>query len=323
MAFASCSNDVEVEQPNGDPTAIEFGDVSTRVGVNDILEFGVYASVKAADATTNVPLLINEEVSRPDAFTAFDYENTKYWIPNATHNFFAYYPYAVEGGAVSAAEALADNNGFKLTFTTPDDANCDLLTAYNSVSTGNDTSTQGPVAIDFNHALAKVTFKVTPNGSNVNDYFKLKSVRLSNITRNGTLTQTTADATWTLGTAKINFAADYGEGLLLEDDLGIDIKEPVFENLLLIPQNRLNTINLNIEYLYQHSSATAGDLADPTKWQSKSGSLSLPASSSWDMGNEYTYTIALTETNNILIKTVDVDVPSWGEDGTGATIIIK
>ena len=326
LAFASCSNDVEVEQPNGDPTAIEFGDVSTRVGVNDILEFGVYASVKAADAPTNVPLLINEKVSRPTAMDYFDYENTKYWIPNATHNFFAYYPYAVVGGDVSAAEALADNNGFKLTFTTPDGADCDLLTAHHSVLTGNDTSAQGPVAIDFDHALVNLNLNIwRDNAKHQNDKIRVKAVRLSNVAWSGTLTKTAESATWEYTSKEainkvfdpaVEIGAAVLTGNVLEPGPSAVPAKPFGDGGLLVIPQPAGTITLRVVYELWLKGA-----AD-TEWNEYFIEINLPAAT-WTAGSRVTYNVLLSNIVDIAFYYISTSITPWGTPQVGGTIIIK
>lgn len=342
--FASCHQDEPIN-PTPEECPIQFGDVQTRAAVenaDDIDSFGVWAWINTGsegeDGENNfIPLLDAEKVTRVAA-DSWDYENTRYWVPERVFRFVGIYPFGA--GTFTDGKITTDQitqggvvyDRLNIAFETPAEADQDLLFASQMVRTktpGVDYTNDGvddpydypaTVPMDFKHALSKVTIRVTPSDSNVNDHFKLVSVKMSNITRNGTFSVDATGATlWIPSTGKMNFTSDYGAGKLLEDGLGMDFTESVFDGKLLVPQSNLNNISLSIKYLYCHSTA---DPNEPADWQEKSGSLTLPAGE-WVMGRSYVYTIALTETNIIYIRTLDVDVPSWGEDGSGATIIIK
>lgn len=343
--FASCHQDEPIN-PTPEECPIQFGNVQTRAAVenaDDIDSFGVWAWVNLGDegeaaAADFISLLDAEAVSRVGSTNDWTYTNTRYWVPERVFRFVGIYPFGA--GTFTDGKITTDQitqggvvyDRVMIDFVTPETADNDLLFATTVMPTktpGVDYTNDGvdnpynyPTAVDMNfqHALSKVTINVEPHETNVNDYFKIVSAKMTNITRNGTFgVASTGAALWIPSTGKMNFTRDYGEGKLLQNDEGVDITEPVFDSKLLVPQSNLNNISLSIEYLYCHSTA---DPSLDASWQEKSGSLTFPAGE-WVMGRSYVYTIVLTETNIIYIRTLDVDVPSWGEDGSGATIIIK
>lgn len=341
--FASCHQDEPIN-PTPEECPIQFGDVQTRAAVedaDDIDSFGVWAWINTGsegeEGESNfIPLLDAEKVTRVTG--GWDYVNTRYWVPERVFRFVGIYPFGA--GTFTDGKITTDQitqggvvyDRVMIDFVTPETADNDLLFATTVMPTktpGVDYTNDGvdnpynyPTAVDMNfqHALSKVTINVTPHETNVNDHFKIVSAKMTNITRNGTFgVASTGAALWIPSTGKMNFTRDYGEGKLLENEYGVDITEPVFDSKLLVPQSNLNNISLSIEYLYCHSTA---DSSLDASWQEKGGSLTFPAGE-WVMGRSYVYTIVLTESNIIYIRTLDVDVPSWGEDGSGATIIIK
>lgn len=328
--FASCHQDEPIN-PTPEECPIQFGDVQTRAAVenaDDIDSFGVWAWINTGsegeEGENNfIPLLDAEKVTR--VTDGWDYVNTRYWVPEGVFRFVGIYPFGagtITDGKITTDKVTQNSveyDRLNIAFETPSAADQDLLFAsqMERTSTPSDSySYPSAVDMDFNHALSKVTIKVTPSESNVAAHFKLVSAELKGVVKSGTLSLTSAGSnSWSVGTETLSFSKEYGDGVLLEDGAQ-DIVATALDGLLIVPQNRRN-VTLTIKYKYQDG----GDIVE-SEWEDKEGELTFPTGR-WLMGNQYTYTVVLSETNYITIRTVDVDVPSWGEDGSGATIIIK
>ena len=168
LAASLVSCEKESDDPAPDKTPIEFGDVETRASINsgDDMKtsgFGVFGFVEGVE---NPPLLANEKVYWDKSL--WTYDNTKYWIPDRTFHFFAYYPYFDGKTEGSITRVAANDNGeigYQLTFETPETANFDLLTAYTTVDTGADNfNASDNVSLAFTHALVNVNLNIWRDG---------------------------------------------------------------------------------------------------------------------------------------------------------------
>lgn len=336
IAFALVSCEKEVDLPTVEKNPIVFGEVETRAAVNpvdDIKEsgFGVFGYVSGVTG----PLFNNVNVTWDRDEKVWTYGDPKYWIPSHIHHFFAYYPYSAATTAdsgVSGVQALDDNSGFKLNFTTPETAHIDLLSAYMAVDTGaNNFEASDSVALAFNHELVNLNLNIwRDGGKHENDQIRVKEVALSNVTWSGTLTKTAGGSTsWTNTTSKPLLA---GTVAAPETPIGAAIKtssgitpgpdaEPCtpFENgLLLIPAtiSDVNAVSLSIVYELQLSGA------NENTWSEYSHNITLPATT-WKAGTKITYNVLLSNIVDITFYYISTSVASWGTPQVGGTIIIK
>ena len=339
LAASLLSCEKESDDPAPDKTPIKFGKVETRASVNSVDEeddmkesgFGVFGFVEGVE---NPLLLANEKVYWDKSL--WTYHNTKYWIPDRTFHFFAYYPYSAATTAdsgVSGLQALDDNSGFKLNFTTPETADFDLLSAYTAVDTGaNDFDASEPVRMEFGHEMVNVNLKIWRDGvKHQNDKIRVKEVALSNVTWSGTLTKTSGGSTsWTNTTRKPLLA---GTVAVPETAIGAAIKtsdgitsgpteEPCTpfgpNGILLIPAtiSGVNAVSLSIVYELQLKGA------DEDTWSEYSHNITLPATT-WKAGTQITYNVLLSNIVDITFHYISTSVASWGTPQVGGTIIIK
>lgn len=337
IALTFCSCEKEADGPTQDNSPIVFGDVETRAVVESVESmktggFGVFGYV--SDVTD--PLFDNVNVTWDDDKSVWTYGDPKYWIPSHTHHFFAYYPYSAAATAdsgVSGVQALDDNSGFKLNFTTPETADFDLLSAYTAVDTGaNDFDASDPVPMEFGHEMVNVNLKIWRDGvKHQNDKIRVKEVALSNVTWSGTLTKTSGGSiSWTNTTRKPLLA---GTVAAPETEIGAATKtssgitpgpgaEPCTpfgtNGLLLIPAtiSGVNAVSLSIVYELQLQGA------DENTWSEYSHNITLPATT-WKAGTQITYNVLLSNIVDITFYYISTSVASWGTPQVGGTIIIK
>lgn len=337
IALAFCSCEKEADGPTRDNSPIVFGDVETRAVVESVESmktggFGVFGYV--SDVTD--PLFDNVNVTWDSDEEVWTYGDPKYWIPSHTHHFFAYYPYSTAATAdsgVSGVQALDDNSGFKLNFTTPETADFDLLSAYTAVDTGaNDFDASDPVPMEFGHEMVNLNLKIwRDGGKHQNDKIRVKEVALSNVTWSGTVTKAAGGSTsWTNTTRKLSLA---GTVAAPETEIGAATKTsdginpgpgavpctPFGTNgLLLIPAtiSGANAVSLSIVYELQLQGA------DENTWSEYSHNITLPATT-WKAGTQITYNVLLSNIVDITFYYISTSVTSWGTPQVGGTIIIK
>lgn len=338
IAFALVSCEKEVDLPTVEKNPIDFGEVETRAAVNSVDDikksksgFGVFGYVSGVVD----PLLTNEKVYWKD--NEWHYDNTRYWIPDHTFHFFAYYPYDDETDATEPISNVVVNGdgevGYQLSFVTPEAADFDLLSAYASVDTGDaEFNAANPVQIQFSHEMVNVNLKIWRDGvKHQNDKIRVKEVALSNVTWSGTLTKTSGGSTsWTNTTRKPLLAGtvavpetEIGAAIKTSDGItsgpGADPCTPFGTNgILLIPAtiSGVNAVSLSIVYELQLQGA------DEDTWSEYSHNITLPATT-WKAGTQITYNVLLSNIVDITFYYISTSVASWGTPQVGGTIIIK
>lgn len=330
LAASLLSCEKESDDPASDKAPIKFGDVETRAVVESEESmktggFGVFGYV--SDVTD--PLFDNVNVTWDADKKVWTYGDPKYWIPSHTHHFFAYYPYSTATTAdsgVSGVQALDDNSGFKLNFTTPATADCDLLTAYTTVDTGADNfDASDHVALAFTHALVNVNLNIwRDGGKHQNDQMRIKKVTLSNIRKGGTYSSNTY--LWALTNEKLTLEKEY-EGGSDNDNIGAATMENgklttggtaanPFNNMMLIPQtlDRSSPVSLRIQYELKRQNAA--------NWEQAELETVLP-NVIWEANRRYTYNVVLSSVTDITVYYIQTKVDPWGTPQVGGTVIIK
>lgn len=336
LAASLVSCEKEINGPASNQSPIVFGDVETRAVVEPVESmkktggFGVFGYV--SDVTD--PLFDNVNVTWDADKSVWTYRDPKYWIPSHIHHFFAYYPYSAATTAdsgVSGVQALDDNSGFKLNFTTPETADCDLLTAYTTEDTGADNfNASKSVSLAFTHALVNVNLNIWRDGAkHKNGQMRVKGVALSNVTWSGTVTNTTGGSTsWadlskksllignSVNTGNIIGAAETENGRLNKN--GTPCVPFGDDGLLLIPVtiSGANEVTLTIAYELKRQ----GALDDV--WEEYIIDITLPAMT-WKAGTKLTYDVLLSNTVNVTFYYIGTTIDSWGTPQVGGTIIIK
>lgn len=322
IAFALVSCENEVDLPTVEKNPIVFGEVETRAAVNDaseIAEFGVFAYMEdGSEAVFEQEKIYWDDEADP---AAWKYDNVRYWIPDRSYDFFAFYPY--EEDFVTLIEQDGKYIGYSMTFETPAAADVDLMTAHKTVDT-NDSYPEF-VEVGFKHELVQVNVEVTQdfakNPANVHA-FSVKSMILGNVRKKGTLTSSAlgenAVHSWVLdGTvAPMQFSyddPDYDNHPLNSNGEAAKLSE---DHLMLIPQNT-GSISLAVTYYYRIKDTETNQWSE---WEERTATTNLP-SGTWQAGTQVTYSLSLYEVNELVF--VKVTVASWGANQSGGTIIIK
>ena len=206
--------------------------------------------------------------------------------------------------------------GISRTFTTPATADEDLVLAHATYNTGIE-ETPTTVAMNFEHMLAKIYFKVHyDTKGNKDDKFTLKEFSISNIKQEGTLQSpfNSTTVSWSanpLQNIEFKWEGEYefGNELSLWQD-----------GLMLIPQTiSPGVVNIRVKYTFVDHYVVDGveHIADPVE---KVVDTFLPAIT-WSAGQQYTYTMTLHEDDLITFK--QIEVATWGSPQQGGAIIIK
>lgn len=316
-ALTACENDKPGYEPSIERKPIVFDMTETRAAIesSNIEEygFGVYAFVTNEANTAYESLFGNspERVSFENG--SWTYTNTKYWLDNRTYQFFGIYPC---DESYSITTDLSGNpNGISRTFTTPDTADEDLVLARATYDTS--VATPESVAMNFEHMLAKVYFKVHYDTvGNEDDKFTLKEFSISNIKQEGTLQSpfNSTTVSWSanpLQNIEFKWEGEYmfGNELSLWQD-----------GLMLIPQTiSPGVVNIRVKYIFvdKYVDKDGEHIADPVE---KVVDTFLPAIT-WSAGQQYTYTMTLHEDDLITFK--QIEVATWGSPQQGGAIIIK
>ena len=338
IAFALVSCEKEVDLPTVEKNPIVFGEVETRAAIssdNDMIDSGLGFGVFGYVSGVTSPLFNNVNVTWDPAAEVWTYGDPKYWIPSHIHHFFAYYPYSAATSAdsgVFGVQALDDNSGFKLNFTTPETADFDLLSAYKEEDTGADNF-DGTVSLHFDHEMVNLNLKIwRDGGKHQNDKIRVTEVALSNVTWSGTLTKTAGGSTsWTNTTRKQLLAGtvaappENGIGAATKTSSGITPGPDAVpctpfgtNGLLLIPAtiSGVNAVSLSIVYELQLYGA------NENTWSEYSHNITLPATT-WKAGTQITYNVLLSNIVDITFYYISTSVTSWGTPQVGGTIIIK
>ena len=344
-ALAACSDHTIDATPN---VAIEFGDLKTRAAINnadEILQFGVYAQMNLAGDndtsvdgngnplnTTFIDLLSNEKISRVDAASPWTYTNTRYWVDDRTFRFFAYCPY-LENGSKSEQiglwkiepTSISDKDGYALSFTTPDAADADFITAFEPVVTVTNQENYPTVDFKFEHELTKVSLKIWRDGAkNKNDEMYLKSVEFTGVKKSGTFYTSIfndVEDNWTYGTETMQLSETYTTAVQLgaatigenSNIQGSGTVAP-FSELILIPQTLSGS---KISIVYEHLRSGATDR------ETKKIDIQLPPATTWRAGQNIVYNVLLSDVKDITLYYIQTTISAWGTPQTGGTVIIK
>lgn len=335
VSFSSCEK--EKIGSKSDQIQIVFGDVETRlINSSDDMKgaggFGVFASFSGAAGTSAVAtyshLMENENVYWDNTNNVWTYDNTQYWVKSRNYHFFAYHPYEAEfkdTKPISAVEMNADFD-YKLTFTTPETANYDLLTGFTTIDTG-DAAFNGetPVPISFGHEMVNVNLEIWRDADkHQNDKMRVTGVALSNIPWKGKLTKTVSGvSSWAdlamnplfLGTGvqqNVEIGAARRTSSVIGSISGNPCKPFGDNGLLLIP--KANAVTLMIAYELQRQN---GDT-----WESYTLPVTLPVDT-WVAGKRVYYSLLLSNEVELSFYYLGTSVQSWGAPQVGGTIIIK
>lgn len=322
--FFSCENDRPANDPNNGQKPIKFDMTETRADITasniETDGFGVFAFVNngaegTPESTTFGSLFgeVAKKVYKDDAI-GWTYDDIKYWESDRVYHFFGVYPYDAPYSIIK--DISGNPTGISRTFTTPDEANQDIVAA-NATHTTAET-TPNSVVMNFEHILARVYFIIGyDTDKNKDDEFTLKEFSISNIKKEGTLQSLFTDSnthSWSVNplqnmTFEWSGEYEFGSELSLWKD-----------GLMLIPQTIApGVVNINVKYTYTDHYVADGEdkIAAPVD---KEVNTYLPAVT-WKPGQQYTYTMTLHEDDLITFR--QIEVATWGSPQQGGAIIIK
>lgn len=291
LTVASCTSTLS-DEPTTDTRAISFMPAAdTRAAVTgtslpDGSSFSVWGGYD--NDATNV--FKGETVTEENNVWTYG-DDYRYWIAGKTYNFYAVYPVVLPAGAVAdvSTDGIITVTNFDCSQT--GDAAVDLMTA---TATGNG-SNPAPVALTFNHELARVNIIVTSEGDAVN----ISDARLYGISHIGSLKGNEWDFG---GISDVNAPSFETESLSIPANDTQDYF--LFGGDLLLPPHKSLSDNATLDFSYQY---TIGDTT------SKSASIKLKTSSvtTWEKGKRYNYRINISR--NATNVTLVVEVTNWIE----------
>lgn len=323
--FFSCENDRPANDPNNGQKPIKFDMTETRADITasniETDGFGVFAFVnKGAEGTPESTTFVSlfgeaaEKVWKDNTIGwTYDPDHIQYWESERVYHFFGVYPF---NAPYSIIKDISGNpTGISRTFTTPEDADENVVAAYSGVDSSN--TTPESVKMNFDQMLAKVYFKIDyDTDKNQGDKFTLKEFSISNIKKDGTLQSLFTDSnthSWSVNpllnmTFKWSGEYEFGSELSLWKD-----------GLMLIPQTIApGAVNISVKYTYTDHYVVDGVAQADTF--DKEVNTYLPAVT-WKPGQQYTYTMTLHEDDLITFR--QIEVATWGSPQQGGAIIIK
>lgn len=295
------STDPDMET-SGNSGAIRFaGPAVTRAAIDDAdgmlidgNSFSVWGNYTAVTSGTTMSLFDAEKVTYVSGM--WGYEGTRYWLPGNTYDFYALYPSTETlGDGVSVATCTDGTftvKGFDAT------KGHDLMTAEKtgiSVVAGQ-PEPPGPVALKFQHLLARVTFAARSEGGNAT----VHSISLEGLAVKGDY-DSSAETAWSNTTE--------GDVSVVEETSVTPAGDAdVSGDLLLIPQSLTDGVKLTVRY-------------DTDAEKRKTASYTLPTTtvSMWEAANYYRYSFTLTGGGYIVFDPPTVN--AWS-DAIGGNVTI-
>ena len=297
-AMAGCSKSEVVDTPNGDgntpiklKTFVGKSVKATETKTDNLTAFQMTAYTTSAafpgTASTDepTPFIASQIVSRTGESSPYSwpYTGPQYWPQGKKVSFFAYAPTT---GVTYAAPAAAGWPGF--TYTVAAEASqADLVVAQRTSQDA--TSTNGSVALNFNHALSQILFSA--KCANADFTAVVKTIELSGIQNAGTYTFATSA---TEGTAiegswsGVKGAEGYAYLTNGTAAIAKTTSDPIAGTngaLMLMPQT-LTGAKLKVVYTVTIGSGDSEQSFDVTK-------ENVELTGTWAPGMKYTYDLTL------------------------------
>lgn len=280
--------------------------------------FGVIArfSSGASFSSGNCQTAFNNDIAIEYNSTAgkWSYTPLRYWVPGCTYRFRALWP---QDAVTSFTDDLATSaviSGFTASNIQASQTDLMLSDRVERTTPAVISDDISNVSLTFQHLLCNVNVKIKQYDDPLNDdIFTVTSVSLTGMKNKGTYTLTNASAT-TAGTWDVSA----GSNMTCTRNLSPAITPTKNawstiwgdNGLLLIPQDPTN-VKLLIDYSVTHNGNST----------SKSVSLNLPATPSWQAGQKVMYQLTINQTYDIIIGTPEVE--PWGTSPSTGTILIK
>lgn len=306
LSVASCTESMEQDMETaGDSGAIRFSlPTLTRsaIGSEDDLNtdgqsFSVWGCYRHTDGTgSDVQIFDNTTVAYGSGSGWTYGGGLQYWHSGNTYDFYALYPSVETLGDAVSSVACTDGTftvkGFDAT------KGHDLMTAEKtgiSVVAGQ-TEPPGPVALKFQHLLARVTFAARSEGGNAT----VHSISLEGLAVKGDY-DSSAETAWS-NTTKGSVSVVKETSVTPAGDADVS------GDLLLIPQSLTDGVKLTVRY-------------DTDAEKEKTASYTLPATtvSMWEAANHYRYSFTLTGGGYIVFDPPTVN--AWS-DAIGGNVTI-
>lgn len=295
------STDPDMET-SGNSGAIRFaGPAVTRAAIDDAdgmltdgNSFSVWGNYTAETSGTTMSLFDAEKVTYVSGM--WGYEGTRYWLAGNTYDFYALYPSTETLGDAVSSVTCTDGTftvkGFDAT------KGHDLMTAEKtgiSVVAGQ-TEPPDPVALKFQHLLARVTFAARSEGGNAT----VHSISLEGLAVKGDY-DGSAETAWS-NTTKGNVSVVKETSVTPAGDADVS------GDLLLIPQSLTDGVKLTVTY-------------DTDAEKEKTASYTLPTTtvSMWEAASHYRYSFTLTGGGYIVFDPPTVN--AWS-DAIGGNVTI-
>ena len=223
----------------------------------------------------------------------WEYDNTRYWVPQAEHHFCALWPYGTQCN-FSSNDAVVTIDNYTATAT-----GADLLYA---TATRNlvDSEDYSAVPLTLHHACAALQFNIINASDKVVSL--VNNVYLVGLKNKGTFSfGTEVAAGWVLGDSVVA-ATDYttyGGATLTNLSIDINAKNSLYEGgaILVLPQDILSDVKFHLEITKQGN-------YNPEKKDILLGQLGGSAPTRWETGKRYEYTMTVTE--NAIVSNVKV-----------------
>ena len=276
--------------------------------------------------TTTYPVFKNHRLDYEGS--AWTYSPTKYWIPGAEYSFVAFAPFAPTSNSPAGTDGKrtlsngtftiggTDENpiltisdyctGRVTTGDKPFDARSeDLLRAY---AYRNNTSAEdySPVALNFEHLLACVTFNI--RNATSTDILTVSDIKLSGIKHKCDITITPkycqlADPQGEISLSTNEFTSDNrtatGSTALLPKGMSESEFKPLYDctDLTVLPQNLYNKEQASLTFtLVYRDSTTEQRILELDK---------IESIRSWEPGKKYNYNMTITS-QDIIFQVVEV-----------------
>lgn len=301
---SSCTS-VITEAPTDETQAISFQTpkTRTRAAIDDATDmtdgFSVWGWYRKTDAG---PHNVFDGVTVRLDNGSWIYDDTRYWIPGWTYDFYAVHPVFPDGGPTANVTPDGTISVTNFDCSKTGAQAIDLMTARNTGITYNGGDTPpAPVDLKFGHELAKLNFVVKSE----NTIATITGFKVYGVDYKGKLSKNSTTATWTdqVPCTETDTPFSITQDLVLNNTDGWE--RNVFGDLLLIPDNDLTGAYLKIEYMYP---------GETTVRISEVG-LKTVQTPTWEAGKNYKYSLTI-EGGSL---TINVTVIDWTEKDTSVS----
>lgn len=301
--LGACAESADLDmETGGESGAIRFaGPAVTRAAIDGTADmqtegrsFSVWGNYTDGAGSTPTSVFTAETVTYVSGM--WGYEGTRYWLPGNTYDFYALYPSVKTLGSNVTSVACTDGNfvidGFDAT------KGHDLMTAEQSgiVVEQGQAEAPGPVALTFQHLLARISFTARSEGGNATVHsISLGRLAVKGDYNSSASTHWSDTETGTISVVKETVVLPGGDA-------------DVSGDLLLIPQSLTGGVTLTVTY-------------DTDAEKGKTASYTLPTAtvSEWTAANHYRYSFTLTGGGYIVFDPPTVN--AWS-DATGGNVTI-